>query len=206
MATPSASAASLRAFGRKFLAPAAASGGGEVVFPAELLLQPLEDLRCPVCMDFPLAPWMLSCQHAFCKDCLDTHTRSGSSIARQKCPLCREQTVASMTSSRPMRAMMQSAGFRCFEPGCYWEGQSYDSARKHWTAECALVKAVREREEDKTEQRAAQEERGRNARKILLLEAENLALRESLGLRNSTFRALERKNQETEEYPVVIIT
>jgi FtsZ-binding cell division protein ZapB len=132
-------AAALRAFGERFVATPDVSRD-ELVVPPELLPRPVEELRCAICLEFPMAPWVLSCDHPFCKPCLDAHRKRGALA----CPICRAETVDTMKLSRPLRAIMQSADFRCYEPGCFWKGHSWDSAKRHWTFECALVKAISE--------------------------------------------------------------
>ena len=128
----------LRAFGEKFAATPEASRGVLVV-PEDLLVRPSEELRCPICMDFPLSPWVLSCDHSFCQGCLDAHWSNSGVAGRLKCPVCRDETMESMKLSRPLRSIVQSSGFRCFDASCCWEGHSYESAKSHWIG-CGLVK------------------------------------------------------------------
>jgi hypothetical protein len=131
--------AALRAFGERFVATPDLSRD-EIVVPPELLLRPVEDLRCAICLEFPMAPWVLSCEHLFCRPCLDA-CRSHGSLA---CPICRVRTLDTMKPSRLLGATMQSAAFRCYEPGCFWKGDSWEAAKRHWTSECSLVKAISE--------------------------------------------------------------
>jgi hypothetical protein len=190
-------AAALRAFGEKFVATAEVSRD-ELVVPAELLLRPLEELRCAMCMEFPMAPWVLSCDHSFCKECLDAHKNSGG----LKCPVCRAQTVGSMKFSRPLRAHMTSAGFRCYEPGCFWQGHSYESAKRHWADECALVKAVRAELEMQETIKALREKKRVWVQIVATLSAKNVELELEVARRkverDNTVAALEAKNMQLE--------
>jgi hypothetical protein len=189
-------AAALRAFGEKFVATEEVSRD-ELVVPAELLLCPLEEVRCAMCMGFPMAPWVLSCDHSFCKECLDG--LSGG----LKCPVC--QTVGSMDSmklSRPLRAHMTSAGFRCYEPGCFWQGHSYESAKRHWADECALVKAVRAELEMKETINALREKKRVWEQIVATLSVKNVELELDAARReverNNTVAALEYQNMQLE--------
>ena len=170
----------------------------ELVVPAELLLRPLEELRCAMCMEFPMAPWVLSWDHSFCKECLDAHKNSGG----LKCPVCRAQTVGSMKFSRPLRAHMTSAGFRCYEPGCFWQGHSYESAKRHWADECALVKAVRAELEMKETINALREKKRVWEQIVATLSVKNVELELDAARReverNNTVAALEYQNMQLE--------
>ena len=128
--------ANLREFRTKFEATEAVAYES-LVLPSEVLKSPLEDLRCPVCLDFPVAPWILSCQHIFCRKCLD-------SSPCQRCPLCRERTKPTVQLSRPLRSVIgTSTEFRCVEHGCCWEGKGFAAAVQHWNG-CALVLSQRD--------------------------------------------------------------
>lgn len=131
-------ASSMRMWGKSFT-EASAETRNDMTVPAELIISELpDDIRCPVCMEYALAPWSLSCQHVFCKACIVSHWMKGPVGGRDQCPVCRATTVHSQTVSRLGRTMMHNATFRCHERGCFWQGKGLDAAKAHW-ATCELA-------------------------------------------------------------------
>ena len=50
---------------------------------------PEEDLTCPICRDVFKEPFVLSCSHSFCKECLH---KCWTDTQTQECPLCKRRS------------------------------------------------------------------------------------------------------------------
>lgn len=94
--------------------------------------------QCPICLDYPLQPQGLTCQHLFCKGCLEEHRNTPRGNA---CPTCRRDTVDSMRPNPSMHYVITGSTFCCIHDGCFWTGQGYAAAKKHWQQECAVMLA-----------------------------------------------------------------
>lgn len=126
-------------FGRKWRATATADQDA-VLVPEEVLCKPMKDLGCNICLEYPMTPWQLSCEHTFCFACLQGHKDSGRSAA-VTCPVCRQPTMATMTKSRMLRTLIHDTTFRCHQPDCDWVGAPFTAAKNHWSS-CALSTAL----------------------------------------------------------------
>ena len=163
-----------------------------VTAPKEVFCPPLaatmEFFFCPICHEYPLEPWQLSCQHTFCSSCLDQlHTRH--------CPTCRQQTVGTKSVSRFLRAGLEDVLFRCHEPDCLWTGKSLVAVKTHWTT-CPLAAATGKvrREKDEVIAQMRREEADATARTSRTLkENENLRLDN-----RAIYRLLSASRTETE--------
>lgn len=107
--------------------------------PAKVFVAAPAAGQCPVCMDFPLQPQGLACQHIFCRGCLEKYVRLAP--RRNACPTCRQDTVDSMKPNYSMCYVITGSTFRCIHGGCFWTGQGYAAAEKHWRQECAVMLA-----------------------------------------------------------------
>ncbi|XP_030274811.1 E3 ubiquitin-protein ligase TRIM4-like isoform X1 [Sparus aurata] len=58
---------------------------------------PEEDLTCPICRDIFKEPFVLSCSHSFCKDCLH---KCWTDTQTQECPLCKRRASMLMIPPR----------------------------------------------------------------------------------------------------------
>lgn len=99
---------------------------GRRVLPREILSKPLKELACSVCMDNPLEPWQLPCQHILCFECLE----QGKNYPH--CPECRGPKLTAK-KSRPLSFVVQSlVEYRCWVPDCTWVGK-FAEMRTHWS-------------------------------------------------------------------------
>ena len=79
------------------------------------------DLYCPLCLDVLTEPYLTSCGHLFCSECISPLTAGGDQYA---CPVCRETGFSTMRN-RPVERQIRSLKVYCSfrREGCSWTGQ-----------------------------------------------------------------------------------
>eukprot|EP01062_Namystynia_karyoxenos_P043624 TRINITY_DN3194_c0_g2_i1.p1 TRINITY_DN3194_c0_g2~~TRINITY_DN3194_c0_g2_i1.p1 ORF type:complete len:283 (+),score=64.09 TRINITY_DN3194_c0_g2_i1:150-998(+) len=76
-------------------------------------IDPQEDLICAVCRTLLHDPVQTTCDHHFCRHCLDSALQSAN-----ECPLCRAQCPGKMEASRLVKALLGKQAIRCTQGRC----------------------------------------------------------------------------------------
>uniref|UniRef100_A0A7S4I9C6 RING-type domain-containing protein n=1 Tax=Vannella robusta TaxID=1487602 RepID=A0A7S4I9C6_9EUKA len=66
----------------------------------------MEEVRCPLCLDFLKIPRVLTCQHSFCTECLvQLYNSSGNNARSIQCPVCRHTTDITNNGDNPIASL-----------------------------------------------------------------------------------------------------
>lgn len=104
---------------------------------ADLFLKLQEQIKCPVCLEIFVNPRSLSCQHVFCKECIDQVYDKRKEI---KCPTCRVTTAmpregsASLPIAFHINSLLDLYESEAIVDGATREGESCEVCPVHGRA------------------------------------------------------------------------
>ena len=79
----------------------------------------LEELKCPICLELLLEPFVTNCYHLFCKGCIEGH---------YACPTCRKRSITTTPDVGSTR-VLKAFKVKCSNSveGCKWQGDLGDA-------------------------------------------------------------------------------
>eukprot|EP01060_Flectonema_neradi_P023441 TRINITY_DN3169_c0_g2_i1.p1 TRINITY_DN3169_c0_g2~~TRINITY_DN3169_c0_g2_i1.p1 ORF type:complete len:300 (+),score=46.23 TRINITY_DN3169_c0_g2_i1:53-952(+) len=99
-------------------------------------IEPPEDLICPICSMLMTDAVQTSCEHYFCKKCINKIVNNSQKTA-PSCPLCRVKCTPLQKASRIVISLISKQRIRCGQSGCQ-EVMTRDMWDAH-LAECQYI-------------------------------------------------------------------